>query len=198
MAASPWHPLCSLLLTNVISFTDEVRECLDQLGEALDDALLLVDHRGRVHVRNGAARELLGISTETLDAETGAGRWQHVVRDLLTRLPPEGSASEVYLDGPVPVVLEGHALQRDGMPWGGLVIGRSGLRGLPSPPVITETELAQEVKSTLQAVVLNLYIVRKWVAGRPLVEPRILARLDAIATEIQHIDTLTESFTPSP
>jgi len=182
----------------VIPLTNEVRECLDQVGEALDNALLLVDHQGRVHVQNRAARELLGISTESLDLETGASGWHPAVRDLLARLPSEGSATEVYLGGPVPVVLEGHALHRDGRPWGGIVVGRSGLGGLPSSAVISEAELAQEIKNALQTVVLNLYIVRKWAVALPFIETQTLARLDAIAAEMQRLDALAESFTPSP
>ena len=182
----------------MIPFTNEVRECLDQLGEALDNALLLVDHLGRVHVQNRAARELLGISTDSLEIETGAGGWHPAVRDLLARLPTEGSATEVYLGGPVPVVLEGHALHRSGRPWGGIVVGRSGLGGLPSSAVISEAELAQEIKNALQTVVLNLYIVRKWAVTHPFIETQTLARLDAIAAEMQRLDALAESFTPSP
>ena len=40
--------------------------------------------------------------------------------------------------------------------------------------------------------------MRKWAVTHPFIETQTLARLDAIAAEMQRLDALAESFTPSP
>jgi hypothetical protein len=180
----------------MVPFTEEVQACLSQIGGAVDNPLLVVDNAGVVHVMNRAARDLLGITKETPTSVAQAGSWRREILDLLSRLESEVSATEVYLAGPVPLVLEGHALERDGAAWGGLVIGRSGLGGPAATATPGEVDLAHEIKSVLHSVLLNLYVVRKWAVSHPFVETQTLARFDAIAAEVQRLDAVAGSFVP--
>jgi signal transduction histidine kinase len=180
----------------MLPFTDEMQACLSQIGGAVDNPLVVVDNKGIAHVLNRAARELLGITAETPTPVDQAGSWRRELLDLLSRLGSETSATEVYLAGPVPLVLEGHALQRDGTLWGGLVVGRSGLGAQAA--TVSPGDLAQQIKSILHSVLLNLYVVRKWAVSHPFVETQTLARFDAIAAEVQRLDSVAGSFAMQP
>jgi len=180
----------------MIAFTDDVHACLSELGGALDNPLLVVDNAGVVHVLNRAARDLLGITKEPPTPVAEAGPWRRELLDLLSRLESEASATEVYLAGPTPLVLEGHALERDGVQWGGVVVGRSGPGGGASTASPSEIDFAQQIKSVLNSVLLNLYVVRKWAVSHPFVETQTLARFDAIAAEVQRLDSVAGSLVP--
>jgi signal transduction histidine kinase len=59
-----------------------------------------------------------------------------------------------------------------------------------------EVDLAQQIKSVLHSVLLNLYVVRKWAVSHPFIETQTLARFDAIAAEVQRLDSVAGSFVP--
>jgi signal transduction histidine kinase len=118
--------------------------------------------------------------------------------EFVSRLTAEESATAVYLAGASPLVLEGYCLQRDGAPWGGLVVGRLGPGSEPLSAIPNAANFAQQIKSVLHSVLLNLYLVRKWAVSHPFIESQTLARVDAIATEVQRLDSVARSFAPPP
>jgi len=180
----------------VISATDDVLACLLLVGGAVDNALLVVDQAGVIHFINRAGRDLLGISGETPGPIPEAARWRGELLEFLSRLTAEESATAFYLAGAQPLVLEGYRLERDGLPWGGLVIGRSGSGSQSTMP--NAANLAQQIKSVLHSVLLNLYVVRRWAVSHPFIETQTLARVDAIASEMQRLDSVASSFAPAP
>jgi signal transduction histidine kinase len=182
----------------MISASDDVLACLTQVGGAVDNALLVVDQEGVIHFMNRAARDLLGIAGETPGQIDQVAHWRTELREFLSRLTAEESATAVYLNAGQPLVLEGHSLQRGGATWGGLVVGRSGPVGQTLAGMPDAADLAQQIKSVLHSVLLNLYVVRKWAVSHPFIETQTLARLDAIATEVQRLDSVTRSIAPSP
>src|SRR5262245_8066386 len=178
----------------MISLTEEVRICLAQLGEAIDDALLLVDQGTVVQLANRAARALLELPAE--DATLGAtGPWQRELRDLLRRLPVEGAATEVHVTGGQPQVLEGHAVQQDGAFWGGMFVVRAA-PARRSESSARASEFAHEVKNALHSILLNLYMLRKAAASQPSVETQTLAKFDLVSNEIHRLNGLAEDFLP--
>jgi nitrogen-specific signal transduction histidine kinase len=182
----------------MISATNEVLGCLLLVGSAVDNALLVVDQSGVIHLINRAGRDLLGLSEETPGAITKAAHWRGELMEFLSRLTAEESATAVYLAGASPLVLEGYCLQRDGVPWGGLVVGRSGPGSEPLAVTPNAADLAQQIKSVLHSVLLNLYLIRKWAVSHPFIETQTLARVDAIASEVQRLDSVASSFAPQP
>jgi signal transduction histidine kinase len=179
----------------MIHLTEDVRASLAKVGEALDDALLLVDQGAAVQFANRAARALLELPAE--DATLGvAVPWQRALRDLLHRLPVEGAATEVHVTGGQPQVLEGFAVQQDGAFWGGIFVVRSApARRSESPPAPARA-FAHEVKNALHSILLNLYMLRKWAASQAAVEPQILAKFDLVSREIHRLNGLAESHLP--
>jgi signal transduction histidine kinase len=173
----------------------DVRTCLDRLGEALDDALLLVDQGATVVLANRAARELLALPAEetTLGA---AGPWRREVLDLLHRLPVEGAATEVHLGGGQPRVFEGHAIQQDGAFWGGLFVARSARSRHSEAEPARTADFAHEVNKALHALLLHLYVLRKWAAAQRDVEPAILAKFDLVSREINRLNELAGPLQP--
>jgi signal transduction histidine kinase len=182
----------------MIAFDDNVRDCLAQVGEALDMPLLAVDRLGAVHVLNRAARELMALPPGAARLEPGAGPWQREVLELVARLPLDGSAAEVYSDGRTRVAFEAHALSRGGTAWGGLVLVQP-RAGEPAdrPPTDEAAEFAHEVKNSLHSLLLNLYIVRRWAASQAVADPQILTRLEALSTEMHRLNALAETFLPA-
>jgi signal transduction histidine kinase len=178
---------------------DTLRACLAQIGEALDTPLLAVDHEGTAHVANRAARELMALGPGAVKLEPGGGPWQREVLDLLRRVPGESAAAEVYSEGGVRLVLEGFALSRDEAPWGAVVVVRSQLVQHPPErrPQEEVAEFAHQVKNSLHALLLNLYIVRRWAATQAFPEPQILTRLEALSTEMHRLNALAETFLPA-
>jgi signal transduction histidine kinase len=179
----------------MISLSDDVRVCLAKLGEAIDDALLLVDQGAAVQFANRAARGLLDLPAE--DATLGAAvPWQRELRDLLYRLPVEGAATEVHVTGGQPQVLEGFAVQQDGAFWGGIFVVRSAPARRSEGPPARASEFAHEVKNALHSILLNLYMLRKWAVSQPAVEPQILAKFDLVSREIHRLNGLAEGYLP--
>jgi nitrogen-specific signal transduction histidine kinase len=180
----------------MIPLSDEVRAWLSQVGEALDDGLLLVDREGTVHVANRTARALLDLGTEPGALDAAASPWQGELLALLRRLPTEGSATEVHLSNRVPLVFEGYAVEAGGAFWGGVIVTRSsgGRRG-DGPPT-RDAELARELKNALQSLLLNVYMLRKWAASQPYVETQTLARFDLLSSEIHRLNSVAEDFLP--
>jgi hypothetical protein len=178
---------------------DTLRACLAQIGEALSTPLLAVDLEGVAHVANGAAREMMALGAGPVKLESGGGPWQREVLDLARRVPAEGSAAEVYSEGGVRLVLEGFALSRDQAPWGAVVVARSQpVEHDPERrPPEESAEFAHQVKNSLHAMLLNLYIVRRWAATQAFAEAQILARLDALSTEMHRLNALAETFLPA-
>jgi signal transduction histidine kinase len=179
----------------MIPLTDEVRACLAQLGEAIDDALLLVDQGTAVQLANRAARALLELPAEAATLGT-AGPWQRELRDLLHRLPVEGAATEVHVTGGQPQVLEGYAVQRDGAFWGGMFVVRSAPARRIEASSSRANEFAHEVKNALHSILLNLYMLRKTAASQPAVETQTLAKFDLVSNEIHRLNGLAEDFLP--
>ena len=173
----------------------DVSTCLARLGEALDDALLLVDQGATVVLANRAARDLLALPAEevTLGA---AGPWRREVLDLLHRLPVEGAATEVHLGGGHPQVFEGHAIQQDGAFWGGLFVVRSARARRSEAEPARTADFAHEVTKALHALLLHLYVMRKWAAAQRDVDPAILAKFDLVSREINRLNGLTGAFQP--
>src|SRR5580765_738210 len=141
----------------MISATDDVLACLVLLGGAVDNAVLVVDQSGVIHLINRAGRDLLGITGETPGPIAQAARWRGELQEFLSRLTAEESATAVYPAGANPLVLEGYGLERDGLPWGGLVVGRSS-SGQALSAMPNAANLAQQIKSVLHSVLLNLYV----------------------------------------
>jgi signal transduction histidine kinase len=179
----------------MIALTDEVRAWLAQVGEALDDGLLLVDREGAVHFANRMARALLDLGSEP-DAVAAAGPWQRELLELLRRLPAEGSATEVHLSKPVPLVLEGYAVETGGTFWGGVFVARSSGGRRPEAPPTRAAELARELRNAQQSLLLHVYMLRKWAASQPYVETQTLARFDLLSSEIHRLNTLADDFLP--
>jgi hypothetical protein len=182
----------------MISATDDVLACLLLVGGAVDNAVLVVDQSGVIHLINRAGRDLLGITGETPGPIAQAARWRGELLEFLSRLTAEESATAVYPAGTNPLVLEGYGLERDGLPWGGLVVGRSSPGSQPLSAMPNAANLAQQIKSVLHSVLLNLYVVRRWAVSHPFVETQTLARVDAIASEVQRLDSVASSFAPAP
>jgi signal transduction histidine kinase len=182
----------------MISATDDVLGCLLLVGGAVDNAVLVVDQSGVIHLINRAGRDLLGITGEMPVAIAQAAHWRGELLEFLSRLTAEESATAVYPAGTNPLVLEGYGLERDGLPWGGLVVGRSGSGAQPLSAMPNAANLAEQIKSVLHSVLLNLYVVRRWAVSHPFVETQTLARVDAIASEVQRLDSVASSFAPAP
>ena len=182
----------------MIAFDEAVRACLAQLGETLDTPLLVIALDGAIDLANRAARELMALPADAARLERGAGRWQREVLDLLARLPEDGQAAEVYVDGALRLVIEGRALARDGRLWGGLVVIRTNVdRRADRPPADDVVEFAHEVKNSLHALLLNLYIVRRWAASQVTADAQLLTRLEALSTEMHRLNALAEAFLPA-
>jgi signal transduction histidine kinase len=179
----------------MIALTDEVRGCLTQVGEALDDGLLLVDEQGLVHFSNRTARALLDLPPEdgVLDS---ASQWQRELLELLRRLPAEGSATEVHLSGDTPLVLEGHALETQGSFWGGVFVARAAGGRRRELGSTRTAEFAHVVKNALHSLLLNIYMLRKWAASQPYVETQTLGKFDLISNEVHRLNGLAEDFLP--
>jgi hypothetical protein len=182
----------------MIAATDDVLACVGLLGGAVDNAVLVVDQSGLIHLINRAGRDLLGITGETPGPIAQAAHWRGEVLEFLSRLSGEESATAVYPAGTNPLVLEGYGLERDGLPWGGLVVGRTSAGTQPLSAMPNAANLAQQIKSVLHSVLLNLYVVRRWAVSHPFVETQTLARVDAIASEVQRLDSVASSFAPPP
>jgi signal transduction histidine kinase len=179
----------------MIALTDEVRGCLTQVGEALDDGLLVVDQQGLVHFSNRTARALLELPTDdgTLDP---ASQWQRELLELLGRLPSEGSATEVHLAGATPLVLEGYGLEKHGGFWGGVFVARSAGGRRRELSSTRAAEFAHEVKNALHSLLLNIYMLRKWAASQPYVETQTLGKFDLVSNEVHRLNSLAEDFLP--
>jgi signal transduction histidine kinase len=180
----------------MIVFTEEVGECLRQVAEAFDHALLLVDRDGVLHVANRAARDLLDLPPDRATLSEDGGPWPRLVLDLVRRLVTEGSAAEVHLATPQAFVLEGFAVRRAEAPWGGLVVARGsagrGARGNGRE----QAEFAHEVKNALHSLLLNVYILRRWALAQPQADTEMLGRCDSLSTEMQRLNALAETFLP--
>jgi signal transduction histidine kinase len=179
----------------MVALTDEVREWLAQVGEALDDALLLVDQEGAIHFANRTARALLDVSLEQGTLDPGRP-WQGALLELLRRLPGEGAATEVHLSGALPLVLEGYAVEQDGAFWGGVFVARSASGRRRESGSSRATDFARDVKNALHTLLLNIYMLRKWAASQPYVETQTLARFDLVSNEVHRLNTLAEDFLP--
>jgi signal transduction histidine kinase len=179
----------------MLTLTDEVRSCLTQVGEALDDAVLLVDRRGVVHLSNRTARGLLDLAADgvTLDA---AGQWQNALLELLPRLPAGGAATEIHVTGGTPLVVEAYAVEQAGVFWGGMFVVRSAAVRRRDLQASRASEFAYEVKNALHPLLLNVYMLRKWTAAQPYVETQTLAKFDVVTGEIHRLDGLAEGFLP--
>lgn len=179
----------------MIALTDEVRGCLAQVGEGLDDGLLLVDHHGTVHLSNRTARGLLDLASGE-PSLAPVGLWQGELLDLLQRLPAEGCATEVHVSGAAPLVFEGYAVEQDGEFWGGIFVARSAAVRRREMAGSRATEFAHEVKNALHSLLLNLYMLRKWAASQPYVETQTLAKFELLSSEIHRLNGLAEDFMP--
>jgi signal transduction histidine kinase len=179
----------------MITLTDEVRGGLAQLGEALDDGLLLVDQHGAIHLSNRTARALLDVQSDRLGTG-GGGPWQSELLALLRRLPSEGSATELHVTGGVPVVLEGYAVEEKGTFWGGVFVARSAAGRQRELDTSRAAEFARDVKNTLHSLLLNLYMLRKWAASQPFVETHTLAKYDLLSNEVHRLNGIAEDFLP--
>lgn len=179
----------------MIALTDEVRGCLTQVGEALDDALLLVDQHGVVHLSNRTARGLLDLAGDgvTLGANS---QWQNELLALLRRLPAAGAATEIHVSGGTPLVLEAYAVEKDGEFWGGIFVVRSAAVRRRDLQASRASEFAHEVKNALHPLLLNVYMLRKWTAVQPYVETQTLAKFDVVTGEIHRLNGLAEGFLP--
>src|SRR5262245_15206793 len=183
----------------MIGLTPEVLSCLAQLGEGLDDGLLLADRHGRVHLSNRAARELLDLEGEpaTLGA---AGQWQAELLELLQRLPTEGAATEIHVSGPAALILDGYAVEQDDEFWGGIFVARSRAdrrRESEGREESRSADFGHEVKNALHSLLLNTYMLRKWAASQPYVETQTLAKFDLVSNEIHRLNGLAEEFMPA-
>ncbi len=179
----------------MIALTDEVRGCLAQVGEALDDALLLVDQHGTVHLSNRTARGLLDLAGDRVTLGT-TGQWQNELLELLRRLPLGGAATEIHVSGGSPLVLEAYAAEKDGEFWGGIFVARSAAVRRRELQASRTSEFAHEVKNALHSLLLNVYMLRKWAASEPYVETQTLAKFDLVSNEIHRLDGLAEGFLP--
>ena len=179
----------------MIPLTEEVRGCLAQVGEGLDDGLLLVDQHGTVHLSNRSARGLLDLGGDGPSLGP-VGQWQNELIDLLRRLPAEGSATEVHVSGAAPLVLEGYAVQQAGEFWGGIFVARSAAVRRREMAGSRAGDFAHEVKNALHSLLLNLYMLRKWAASQPYVETQTLAKFDLLSNEIHRLNGLAEDFMP--
>jgi signal transduction histidine kinase len=179
-----------------IVLTGEVRGCLAQVGEALDDGLLLVDQHGLVHLSNRSARNLLDLPAEH-HVLTRGGQWQSELLELLRRLPDEGSATEIHLSAATPLVLDGYAVEEDGDFWGALFVARSTAgRQRRDVPSARTAEFAHEVKNALHSLLLNMYMLRKWAASQPFVETQTLGKFDLVSNEVHRLNSLADDFLP--
>ena len=179
----------------MVALTDEVRECLAQVGEALDDGLLLVDQQGTIHLANRTARNLLDLHADRLGV-VGGGPWQTELLALLRRLPTEGAATELHASGSIPLVLEGYGVEHGGAFWGGIFVARSAAGRQRELDTSRAAEFGRDVKNALHSLLLNLYILRKWSASQPFVETQTLAKFDVISNEIHRLNGLAEDFLP--
>ncbi len=179
----------------MIALTEGVRGCLAEVGEALDDGLLLVDQQGTIHFSNRTARNLLDLPPDrsTLEAAT---QWKNELMELLRRLPTEGAATEVHLGSAVPLVLEGHAVEADGAFWGGVFVARSAAGRRRDLDSNRAGEFAHEVKNSLHSLLLNLYMLRKWAASLAFVETQTLGKFDLLSNEVHRLNNLAEDFLP--
>jgi signal transduction histidine kinase len=180
----------------MIVLTDEVRDCLTQVGEALDDALLLVDRHGVVHLSNRTARGLLDLAGDGVTLGAAGGQWQNELLALLRRFPAGGAATEIHVAGGAPLVLEAYAVERDGEFWGGMFVVRSAAVRRRDLQASRASEFAYEVKNALHPLLLNVYMLRKWTAAQPYVETQTLAKFDVVTGEIHRLNGLAEGFLP--
>jgi nitrogen fixation/metabolism regulation signal transduction histidine kinase len=179
----------------MIALSEDVRGCLAQVGEALDDGLMLIDQQGVIHFSNRTARALLDLPGEhgTLDP---SGPWGRELLELLGRLPSEGSATEVHLSGSLPLILEGYGVAEKGAFWGGVFIARMAGTRRREAGSTRAAEFAREVKNALHTLLLNVYMLRKWAASQPYVETQTLARFDMVSNEVHRLNGLAEDFLP--
>ncbi len=163
-----------------------------------DNAVFVVDQSGVIHLIDRAAprppRDHRGDPQADRPGRALAGE----VLEFLSRLTAEESATAVYPAGTNPLVLEGYGLERDGLPWGGLVVGRS---SPGSQPAVGHAQCGQSGSADQERAPFGPAqpLRRASVGGLPSL------RRDADTgpgrchrQQVQRLDSVASSFAPAP